>query len=478
MIFTGAIFLFLFLPLVLLVYYVVPVKFKNAVLLFFSLIFYSWGEWSLVVLLLFSTVIDFSAGLIIEKGFKKAGLILSILVNLSLLGYFKYANFTFENYNATLQFLDINQRYLIQLPTIVLPIGISFFTFQTMSYSIDVYRGKIQASKNVLTFATYVTLFPQLVAGPIVRYADIEKQLTQRTVQFNHLVSGIERFIIGFAKKMLIAGTLSEVANNVFGAQYTALDSLTAWIGLLAFTLQIYFDFSAYSDMAIGLGKMFGFDFPENFNYPYTAKSIRDFWRRWHISLSTWFRDYLYISLGGNRNGKLRTFSNLTIVFLATGLWHGATWNFVLWGLFHGFFLILERLFDRGSSRNNFRNVLGWIYTIFVVMLSWVFFRTETFAESLQYFQALAGLNTGDILIKPGIYCASKHWIIGLVALMFCLPVYPWIQRIFQKQSVVQSDTVSGVLNLIYRLGLIVLFLISISYFASNTYDPFIYFRF
>lgn len=476
MLFTSAIFIFLFLPVVLLTYYLLPVKYKNIQLLLASLFFYTWGEWLIVLVMLASTVIDFSAGLIIEHKSRKLGLGMSIIANLGFLAFFKYANFAFENYNDLINFLNISNKALINLPNIALPIGISFYTFQTMSYTIDVYRGKVKANRNFVDFATYVTMFPQLIAGPIVRYIDINRQLKKRELSINKFALGTERFIIGLAKKMIIANAFAGIADKIFALPPSDLSFSAAWIGIIAYSFQIFFDFSAYSDMAIGLGKMFGFDILENFNYPYISKSIKEFWRRWHISLSSWFRDYLYISLGGNRVGRLRLYVNLFIVFFVTGLWHGASWNFVVWGLFHGFFLVLERVYLGKILEKTWKPV-AHIYTLLVVILAWVFFRADNLSLAIGYFKAMFGLNTNNQLYDIRLFVSYEHWFILFVAIVFSTPVYLRIKN-FMAEKANEMLKLKNALNYCYSFFILSLFVLCVSYIASDTYNPFIYFRF
>lgn len=467
MLFSSAIFLFLFLPFVLLVYYFTPKKLKNLCLLLVSLAFYSFGEGELVLLIIVSTLIDFSAGIIIEKGKKRLGLLLSIIANVSFLSYFKYASFAYENFYSLAQFLGFDY-VSSSIPNIILPLGISFFTFQTMSYTIDVYRGNIKANHNIIDFATYVTLFPQLIAGPIVRYIDIHKQLQHRTQNISQFSEGVERFIIGLAKKMIIANNLAYVADAAFEMPLNDLSTLAAWIGIMAYTFQIYFDFSGYSDMAIGLGKMFGFDFLENFNYPYISKSIREFWRRWHISLSTWFRDYLYISLGGNRKGNTRTYINLTIVFLITGLWHGASWNFIFWGAFHGFFLIIERI-GLNSILKRIYAPIAHIYTLLVIVISWVFFRANTLTEAFQYLEKMFSFDFVQDINYTSFYITKEVLFIFVLAFVFSIP---YSRKILNKKF----NSIN--FRLFKKVLVVFIFIISIIYIAIDTYNPFIYFRF
>lgn len=468
MLFSTAIFLFVFLPLVLLGYYLTPRKLKNLFLLLTSLAFYTFGEKELVLIILASTVVDYFAGLIMDKGYKKSGLALSIFINLSLLIYFKYANFIFENYHYVLQTLGYEGNNLYNLPNIVLPLGISFYTFQTMSYTIDVYRGKVKANYNYINFATYVTFFPQLIAGPIVRYKDIQKQLTERRQNTKQFGEGVERFIIGLAKKMIIANNLAYLADSIFATPTEYLSTSSAWIGVIAFSFQIYYDFSGYTDMAIGLGKMFGFEFPENFKYPYISKSIREFWRRWHITLSTWFRDYLYISLGGNRKGNAKTYANLIIVFFITGLWHGASYNFLIWGLLHGLFLIIERLgFDKVLVRLG--KTFSHIYTLFILAITWVFFKTETLTDAFNFIKQLFSFTKIEDVHFVSYYLTSEVIIAFIFAIIFSFPIYSLVE------NKVKSKLLYAYLKPIF---LISIFLISIMYIAIDSYNPFIYFRF
>jgi alginate O-acetyltransferase complex protein AlgI len=390
MVFSSVTFLFFFLPICLAGYYVLPRKLRNGWLLLSSLVFYTWGGGALVSLLIISTVVDYGMGWVVSSGFRsgrrsliRLGVTGSVLVNLALLGYFKYANFVVEQLNS-LGFGDIAWT------SVVLPIGISFFTFQSMSYTIDVARGRVEHLRNPLDFGLYVTLFPQLVAGPIVRFHEISDQLKGRVLSVEEFALGASRFAHGLAKKVLIADAVAPVADAAFGADPTGLGPAAAWLGVAAYTIQIYFDFSGYSDMAIGLGHMFGFTFPENFRRPYSAVSITDFWRRWHITLSNWFRDYLYIPLGGSRRGAGRTMTNLWVVFVLVGIWHGANWTFLLWGLYHGAWLVAERLtgqrpIGEGASWAPLRRVV----VLLAVMLGWVMFRSPDAGHALGYVGAM-----------------------------------------------------------------------------------------
>jgi len=470
MVFSSIIFLFLFLPIFLIFYCLSPNKVKNFILFIFSLLFYTWGEGWVVLILLASSLVDFSAGLLIDKGLKKIGVAISLMFNLSILFIFKYLNFTFENINWLIEVFNLTDVGLNDVSKVALPIGISFYTFQTMSYTIDVYRGKVAANKNFLEFVTYVTMFPQLVAGPIVRYSDIHLKLSKRKISVDKFSEGIERFIIGLAKKVLIANSFANVADNIFAENLTHISTGLAWVGIIAYTIQIYYDFSGYSDMAIGLGKMLGFDFPENFNFPYIAKSIREFWRRWHITLSTWFRDYVYISLGGNRKGKVVTYINLLIVFFVTGFWHGASWNFLIWGLFHGFFIVVERM--------GFEKILKklWypfqhFYAVTIVIVAWVFFRADNLSHALLYLKKMFIYDSTNIFYSSYfkyIYIDCNLIITFIAAIIFAMPTYPFLLKRFNK-SWHRNFCV---------LILMLLFLLSIVYLVSDSYNPFIYFRF
>ena len=474
MLFTSPIFLFLFLPLVLLIYFLTPKKFKNFTLLIFSLVFYTWGEKELVLLIMLSASVDYFSGLIISYGKRKLGLYISIVFNISILLYFKYANFISYNLIKTLEHFNISAENALSFSNIALPIGISFYTFQTMSYTIDVYRGHVKASKNFIDFATYVTLFPQLIAGPIVRYAVIEKELKNRSVSSKMFYDGVERFIIGLSKKMIIANNCALLADGVFNLPPSESSAMIAWLGIIAYSFQIYFDFSGYSDMAIGLGKMFGFNFPENFNFPYISKSIKEFWRRWHITLSSWFRDYLYISLGGNRQGKWRTYTNLIIVFFITGLWHGANWTFIFWGLFHGTFLIIERVLENKNLK--LPVVFSHVYVILILNISWVFFRSNTMNDAFNYISTMFNFSLETNTAFLTFYLTKELLFILVIAFVFSTPIYKKLSHYIHN-----SKLFTGTKNVFLSLkliGLFILLLICFTYIATDSYNPFIYFRF
>ena len=470
MVFSSAYFLFMFLPLVFLLYYSVPSKYKNLILSIASIYFYAFGEKYLVILMISSAVVDYRCGILIENGKRKLGLRISLAFNLLSLGFFKYFNFTFENFQALLDFFDVHSTFIEKLPVIALPIGISFYTFQTLSYTIDVYRGDVKANRNFINFLSFVTMFPQLVAGPIVRYIDVHNQLNNKQISLHNFALGSERFIIGLTKKMLIANTFASVADEVFFYQVDDLSTLYAWLGVLAYSIQIYFDFSGYSDMAIGLGRMMGFNFLENFNYPYISTSIKDFWRRWHISLSTWFRDYLYIPLGGNKKGNYRTYFNLFVVFFVTGLWHGASWNFIVWGLFHGMFLIIERLgFDKILEK--LWKPFQHLYTLSIVIIGWVFFRSPDLKYAIKYIGKLFNFSEGNKIVIDAIDIISignDTYFFGFFAILFAVPVYRYFDLLLNRKQ----------FQFIRPVVFILLFFICIIYVAADSYNPFIYFKF
>ena len=475
MLFSSSIFLFLFLPVVLGLYYLSPTKLKNVLLIVSSLVFYTWGEKVLVMVMITATVVDFLAALLIDKGKRKLGMTISILMNLSFLGFFKYFNFAFENFYSLITYLGLDNKLFHNVPHIALPIGISFYTFQTLSYTSDVYRGHVKATRNFIDFFAYVTLFPQLIAGPIVRYIDIQNQLNNKNISVQNFALGIERFVIGLAKKMLIANTCAELADAVFSTPVGELSTAWAWGGIVMYSFQIFFDFSGYSDMAIGLGKMLGFDLLENFNYPYISKSIREFWRRWHISLSTWFRDYVYIPLGGNQVSTPRIYMNLFIVFFVTGLWHGASWNFIFWGLFHGFFIVIERMgFDRLLSR--LWLPLQHAYALVIVLVGWVFFRADDLSQGFQFLSKMFSLSTGEVgrISYLSHFFFNKQFLLAAaVATLLSTPLY--VKLSHYTDARIAPHAATGFARLV--LG-IILFIISISFIAADSYNPFIYFRF
>ncbi|MBW1634806.1 MAG: MBOAT family protein [Deltaproteobacteria bacterium] len=474
MVFSSILFLTLFLPVTLLVYYLVGRWFRNITLLIASLFFYAWGEGAYVLLMLASIAINYFIGLQLtaqtDPGRRKIIITAGVTVNLIGLIAFKYTNWLVETLADILPGISSSQ---ILEEQIHLPIGISFFTFQAISYIIDVYRKESKSQRNFFHLGLYIASFPQLIAGPIVRYHDVARQIAGRVHSFPLFASGVERFILGLSKKVLIANPMASMADRIFAFDYLHLSPGIAWLGISCYTLQIYFDFSGYSDMAIGLGRMFGFRFLENFNYPYISKSIQEFWRRWHISLSRWFRDYLYIPLGGNRKGTKRTYANLFIVFLLCGLWHGASWNFVLWGVIHGTFLILERKFLKMWLDASHR-IICHCYTLLVVTHAWVFFRVEDFSDARDYLAAMYGM-ADKVQTGPMIYTAIDTLFITSLAagVLFSMPVVGSLQERFET---VWAE--GGTATIIRSAALLSLLLISFSFLAVNSYNPFIYFRF
>jgi alginate O-acetyltransferase complex protein AlgI len=488
MVFSSIAFLFLFLPLALGGYLLLRGPFRLLYLLLSSLFFYFFGEQNLIWVMLLSIAIDYTAGLMIAGGFRvsperlepggsrnrrqRIWLGISIAINLGLLVYFKYFNFFVDNTIDVLQAFGMHHHALNGLTRVVLPLGISFYTFQSMSYTIDVYRGAVTANRNLLAFATYVTMFPQLVAGPIVRYRDMEQQITRPAPSMERFGAGIQRFVAGLAKKVLIANAMAPVADHIFSLPPSSLSTGTAWIGLLAFAVQVYFDFSGYSCMAIGLGKMLGFDFQENFNYPHVSRSITEYWTRWHISLTSWFRDYLYIPLGGSRISPMRTNLNIMIVFFVSGLWHGTQWSNILFGVFNGLFLVLERGW-LGRLLQRFPNALRHLYFHLVILVSYVFFRTSTPAESLSYLSTLFGLQSAGAYTAIA-FLTTPFVLTFIMATCFALPVVPrvlaWGKRL--------TDRPRLVFQALYLLTLIAAFVLCTADLLSGTYNPFIYFRF
>lgn len=482
MVFSSIIFLFLFLPITLVLHLVAGTRLRNTVLLAVSLLFYAWGEGVYVLLMMGSILLNWLFGILIAGAGterKKKVLLAAIVVfNLLPLFYFKYSFFVLENLVRLFSFLHISHS-LAPAP-LHLPIGISFFTFQALSFVIDVYRGIVVPQRNPLTVGLYIALFPQLIAGPIVRYHDIARELTKRSVRLEDFAVGVERFVYGLGKKVLLANPMGAMADRVFALGLDQLSPAAAWLGIICYTLQIYFDFSGYSDMAIGLGRMFGFHFLENFNYPYISRSIREFWRRWHISLSNWFRDYLYVPLGGNRKGAARTGCNLLIVFLLCGFWHGASWNFIIWGLWHGTFLVLER----GRVGSLLERSPAWgrhLYVLLVVINAWVFFRAETLSQAIGYLGAMYGLN-GAAGMHPyvAITLDAEFYLTLTMALVLSCPVFPALSRYLQRLD--EEFHGRHALAIVVPAGklfvLSFLLLFSTMNLATGAYNPFIYFRF
>ena len=471
MVFTSAFFLFLFFPVVLIGYYFINPKLRNFWLFFCSLWFYAWSGVYYTIILLISTVMNYIFGVLLSRlKCRKKVLVCSIIYNLSVLCFFKYYAFILFNVQKVFQLFI--PTFNVKIPTITLPIGISFFTFQIMSYIIDLYRGEIKVQKSFINLGLYIFLFPQMIAGPIVRYINIEREIYERKSVTKEIDEGLKRFITGLGKKVIIANTMGSWANYVFNLSNNNLNTPVAWLGIFSYTLQIYFDFSGYSDMAIGLGKIFGFHFLENFNYPYISESIQEFWKRWHISLSQWFKDYLYIPLGGNRKGKMRTYINSFIVFFLTGLWHGASWNFIFWGLFHGTFLIVEK--------TKFKNLLKkipkffrHIYTLMIIMIGWVFFRIEGFFNALKYLKRLFIFDFNNL---EYFYLVLDIWkiIILIFAVLFCFPSISIIKKNIIRKKIKNGIMYEIMADTIY----LILFLLSICFIFASDFNPFLYFRF
>ena len=466
MVFSSLIFIFVFLPLVIFLYYIVGKKLKNIVLLLASLFFYAWGGLNYLKILIISILINYVFGLLIDrvkdrKKLRSTFLVIGIILNLALLFYFKYYDFFISNINGI---FNLN----ISLKNIVLPIGISFFTFQGMSYIIDIYRNDAKVNKNILSVSLYISLFPQLVAGPIIKYKTIDDQIRNRKESIERFSYGIDRFIIGLAKKVILADILGGIVNDIMPYHVYGIDIPTAWLGAICYTFQIYFDFSGYSDMAIGLGHMFGFKFAENFNYPYISKSITEFWRRWHISLSTWFKEYLYIPLGGNRKGNV--YFNLFAVFLVTGLWHGAAWNFIFWGLWHGIFIIIERAIRNKDFYKRIPVQIKWLATIFIVIIGWVLFSASSFTEALEYIGIMFGIVKCSTINFSMTYFINKKLIFWI--LISIIASTPLTSNIIEKYKGYKY------FEIIKSIVLLILFVISIIFVVNSTYSPFIYFQF
>jgi len=475
MVFSSPIFLFFFLPSLLVLYYSSPQRFKNILLLLASLLFYAWGEGFYFILMLVSITLNFLFGQLIEaKRDQNRYLFIGVFLNLAILISYKYSNFIADNLDLALFTLGINA---IELDPVHLPLGISFFTFQAISYLIDIKRGEIESQKNILNLGLYISLFPQLIAGPIVRYQTISQQISKRSVSSTQFLEGAEQFIFGLAKKMLIANPLGYAVDVIFAMPIETVPAHVAWFGVLLYALQIYFDFSGYSDMAIGIGKMFGFRFLENFNYPYISQSVQEFWRRWHISLSTWFRDYLYIPLGGNRLSSWRTYFNLWCVFVLCGLWHGASWNFLVWGMFHGFILIIERL-GLSSLLANIWRPLRHVYLMLMILTSWVFFRAEDLPQSLDYLGAMYGFDFFSMSFEFLDLLTTELFLSLLIGILLSMPLYRRLKPITSDydQTSVSFRSIAAIL---LRVVLVTsLLLLSMMQLAASTHNPFIYFRF
>ena len=461
MVFSSIAFLFYFLPITLALYYVLPKRCRNIVLLIASLFFYAYGEPTYILIMILSIVFTYFYGLLIDrfKKYSKVFLILSICTSIGLLIYFKYTNFIIENINLWFS----NKIDFIE---VILPIGISFYTFQMLTYIIDLYKGEVKVQKNIFKLGLYITLFPQLIAGPIVRYKTIEEELESRKHSFENFAYGVRRFIIGLGKKVLIANLLGELAELFLTS--TDKSILFYWIYGISICLQIYFDFSGYSDMAIGLGKMFGFTFLENFNYPYIAQSVTDFWRRWHISLSTFFRDYVYIPLGGNRVSKAKWLRNILIVWALTGIWHGAAWNFVIWGLYFGIILVLEKVF-LGKILEKLPKFLSRIYVLLIVMISFIIFSGENASQVLENLKGLIGYNNIPLISVESVYYFKSYFVILLVGIIGSTPI---------MKNIFSSKKIEKLSNILEPVFLLVVLILSTSYIINGSFNPFLYFRF
>ncbi|QBD77432.1 MBOAT family protein [Ktedonosporobacter rubrisoli] len=468
MVFSSLFFTFAFLPITLILYYTLGKRLRNIVLLVVSLIFYAWGEPVYILLMCASIIVNYFLGILLGKAATARGrtlfFIFSLLFNVGCLAYFKYAGMLIKTVEAL-----SGVHLLAAAPA--LPLGISFYTFHILSYVIDVYRGKIRPQKSLVLFALYISMFPQLVAGPIVKYADIEAQLTDRSITFQKFHSGMNRFLCGLAKKVLLANTIGLLWSEVKALPGAELSVLMAWIGIVAFTLQIYFDFSGYSDMAIGLGKMLGFRFKENFRYPYISQSVSEFWRRWHISLGSWFRDYVYIPLGGNRAGTRRTILNLFVVWFLTGLWHGASWNFVFWGLYFGVLIMLEKVFLEKQLKR-WPQAVRHIYLLLCVVIGWVFFDFPNLGDALRFLGTMFGLG-GAVFINAQTIAKLEAYSLLLFICVIAATPWPKILGLSLRNKVYRASYKTGVV--VYYC---VLMFFSTAYLVGSTFNPFIYFRF
>lgn len=468
MVFSSVIFLFTFLPITLLLYYIVPRCLKNIVLLLCSLVFYAWGEPVYVILMIFSIVFNYFMGRDIDFNrddplAKKRSVVLAIVVNLLILGFFKYYGFLIDSVNSVF-------HSSIPYKELALPIGISFYTFQTLSYIIDVYRGKTPVQKNIIYFGVYVSMFPQLIAGPIVKYIDVEQQLRQRKESLNLFGTGMMYFIRGLGKKVLIANNIGMLFTTISEMDLGSISVVTAWLGAFAYTFQIYFDFGGYSDMAIGLGKMFGFNFMQNFNYPYISKSITEFWRRWHISLSTWFKEYVYIPLGGNRVSSVKHIRNILVVWFLTGLWHGASWNFVVWGMYYGILLLFEK-YILSKVLNRLPGFVQHIYALFFVVIGWVFFFSPDLQYAVSYIGLMFGKGASGFMGTAGAYYLLTNLLLFMIAIIGSTPIVHQVFKalIFKPRRKRIKSAVA-----VY----ILIFIIVVAYLVNATYNPFLYFRF
>lgn len=468
MLFSSIVFLFSFLPAVMILYYLLPVRFRNVILLLASLVFYAWGEPVYLFLMLLSILFNYFSGLDIARNLQdkraaKRSLVFNLIINLAVLGFFKYEGFVLDTLNGI---LPVHISY----HALPLPIGISFYTFQILSYIIDVYRGNVKVQTNLPNFALYVTMFPQIIAGPIVQYADVDEQLASREVSRTKFGEGSMYFIRGLAKKVLLANTSGMIFTEVSGLAKGNIAVMTAWLGAFAYMFQIYFDFSGYSDMAIGLGKMLGFEFNMNFNYPYVSKSITEFWRRWHISLSSWFRDYVYIPLGGNRVSKIKHIRNLLIVWFLTGLWHGAAWNFVAWGLYYGVILIIEK-YLLSPVLDRLPDVVRHIYSIVLVVIGWVLFFSSSFGQAADYIRVMFGAGAHGFADRESMYLLTSNLILWLILIFGSTPLVHFRYEHMLRTKKWNTTIINSV---VYAA----LFIVCIAYLVTETYNPFLYFRF
>lgn len=485
MVFSSIIFLCGYLPVVFILYYICPARVRNLFLFLASLAFYAWGEPVYITIMLFSTVFDYCNGRLLDlferKGKPRARtvvLVMSVVINIGILFFFKYTDFFIKNIN---HFTGSHIRLL----ELALPIGISFYTFQTLSYTIDVYRHEVKAQKNIITFGMYVTMFPQLIAGPIVRYKSVEYQVEKRTHSFRKCTNGLNRFILGLAKKVLLANQAGALWNEIYSQLGTGNMSVgLAWLGALCYTFQIYFDFSGYSDMAIGLGKMFGFNFPENFNYPYESASITDFWRRWHMTLSTWFKEYVYIPLGGNRKGFRRQILNLLIVWFLTGFWHGAEWNFIFWGLYFFVILIFEKFFMLKALKK-VPTVFGHIYALVLIVFGWVIFACDSLPKLGKYIQALFGVGVDHLGGDMFMYSVTSHIPFFLILIIASTSLPKKISRRILatrfravREAGGNTDRVILTGNILLGIFAVCLLFVATAFLVSGSYNPFLYFRF
>ena len=474
MVFSSIMFMFRYLPVVLLLYFLAPKKLRNTILFIASLIFYAWGEPVYVVIMLFSTLVDFTHGQLVyrfkqkgEMGKAKLFVISSMIINLALLGFFKYSDFVISN-------LNLIPGVEIPLLNLALPIGISFYTFQTMSYTVDIYRGDALPQKNIISFGAYVALFPQLIAGPIVQYNTVAEQLEGRKETMDDFATGVMRFMTGLGKKVLLANNIGLLWDMISARDVGEVPVVMAWIGITAFAFQIYFDFSGYSDMAIGLGKMFGFHFLENFDYPYISRSITEFWRRWHMSLGSWFRSYVYIPLGGNRQGLKKQIRNIAVVWLLTGIWHGASWNFLLWGVYFGVFLVLEKFLWLDFLKKH--KIFSHVYTLVIVWVGWALFAFDDMGNVIQYLKAMFGLSGAGFVNGETLYLLISYAVMLVILILASTP-YPkqWAGKVMNWLEGKKASPVSAVLQLAF---VAVVFIISTAYLVDATYNPFLYFRF